>query len=348
MSQLLSSDLNWFPCAYQNTDHVITVLDDHRDQSDYWSNVVDPDHDFPNQDQNWGELVRYDGDFEGGAFDDQVYTPSTSSEEQSPHSSVDDPKEVNPLSIVVVDNGKQSTPFRSDFEELRKLFDVISRQIDDMISRATEEIKQEIWIKHYCSSHKILLVGEGDFSFSACLGRAFGRADNMVATSLNSKDFLKKNYGQAMSNIQSLRSRGCKVIHKVNATEMTGHKKLNVVKYDRIVYNFPHAGFSSKESVTDEKRKHKNLVSLFMANAKKMIEEKGEIHISHKCNQFLEQWGLRKLAKKNGLVVMEEEKFNLSDYSGYNTKYGFGGDKNFDCNPSKTYKFRLKKRASES
>ncbi|KAK9152331.1 hypothetical protein Syun_010640 [Stephania yunnanensis] len=214
--------------------------------------------------------------------------------------------------------------------------------------RPIEEIKKEIWIKHYCSSHKILLVGEGDFSFSACLGRAFGRANNMVATSLNSQDFLKKNYGRAMSNIQSLKSRGCKVVHKVNATEMAGNKKLNVVKYDRIVYNFPHAGFSDKEFVTDEFRKHKNLVSLFMANAKKMIEEKGEIHISHKCNQFLEQQGLRKLAKKNGLVVMEEVKFNLSDYTGYNTKYGFGGDKNFDCNPSKTYKFRLKKRASES
>ncbi|KAK9152328.1 hypothetical protein Syun_010637 [Stephania yunnanensis] len=330
MGQVLSSVLNWFLRAYQkrnptsprlydplqNTDLVITIVDDHRDQSDYWSTVVDPDHDFPNQDQNWGELVRYDGDFEGGAFDDQVSTPSTSSEEQRAHSSVDDPKEVNPLSIVVVDNGEQSTPCRGDFEELKKFVDVISRPI--------EEIKQEIWIKHYCSSHRILLVGEGDFSFSACLGRAFGRADNMVATSLNSQDFLKKNYGQAMSNIQSLRSRGCKVIHKVNATEMAGHMKLNAVKYDRIVYNFPHAGFSNKESVTDEKWKHKNLVSLFMANAKMMIEEKGEIHISHKCNQYLEQWGLRKLAKKNGLVVMEEVKFNLSDYPGYNTKYGFG------------------------
>ncbi|KAK9134058.1 hypothetical protein Scep_013586 [Stephania cephalantha] len=256
MDQLLSSNLNWFFCAYQNADLVITVLDDHRDQSDYWSTVVDPDHDFPNQEQNWGELVRYDGDL----------------------------KE-EPLMI------------KGDFEELKKFVDVISRPI--------EEIKQEIWIKHYCSSHKILLVGEGDFSFSACLGRAFGRAVNMVATSLNSQDnilsqinFLKKNYGQAMSNIQSLRSRGCKVIHKVNATEMAGHKKLNVVKYDRIVYNFPHAGFSSKESVTDEIRKHRNSVSLFMANAMKMIEEKGEIHISHKCNKFFRAVGFAKIGKE--------------------------------------------------
>ncbi|KAK9156419.1 hypothetical protein Sjap_003899 [Stephania japonica] len=315
-----------------------------------WSVVVDPDHDFPNQDQNRGELVPYEGDFEGRAFDDQVFTTSTSSEEQSPHSSVDDPKEVNPLSIVV-DNGKGikgPIPYSGDFDfkEFEKWVDAISRPIEE--KKSDQSIKQGIWIKHYCSSHKILLVGEGDFSFSACLGKAFGRADNMVATSLNTQDFLKKNYGQAMSNIQSLRSRGCKVMHKVNATEMAGNKKLNVVKYDRIVYNFPHAGFSHTESVTDEVRKHQNLVSLFMANAAKMIEETGEIHISHKCNKFFEQWGLRKLAKKNGLVVMEEVKFNLSDYPGYNTKYGFGGDKNFDCNPSKTYKFRLKRRVSES
>lgn len=43
------------------------------------------------------------------------------------------------------------------------------------------------WIKHYSSCHRILLVGEGDFSFSTCLASAFGRASNMVATSLDSR-----------------------------------------------------------------------------------------------------------------------------------------------------------------
>ncbi|CAB4276990.1 unnamed protein product [Prunus armeniaca] len=41
----------------------------------------------------------------------------------------------------------------------------------------------EKWIKHCRSSQKIPLVGEGDFSFSACLARAFGSAADMVATS---------------------------------------------------------------------------------------------------------------------------------------------------------------------
>ncbi|KAB1217254.1 hypothetical protein CJ030_MR4G021067 [Morella rubra] len=43
------------------------------------------------------------------------------------------------------------------------------------------------WIQHYCSSHQILLVGEGDFSFAASLARKFGDAVNMIATSLDSK-----------------------------------------------------------------------------------------------------------------------------------------------------------------
>jgi len=47
--------------------------------------------------------------------------------------------------------------------------------------------KKEKKIQHYSSSQKILLVGEGNFSFSACLAKAFGSARNMVATCLHSK-----------------------------------------------------------------------------------------------------------------------------------------------------------------
>ncbi|CAL9046768.1 unnamed protein product [Musa banksii] len=42
------------------------------------------------------------------------------------------------------------------------------------------------WLSHYSSAQQILLVGEGDFSFSLALANAFGSADNLVATSLDS------------------------------------------------------------------------------------------------------------------------------------------------------------------
>lgn len=49
---------------------------------------------------------------------------------------------------------------------------------------------EEKWIKHYSNHHKILLVGEGDFSFALSLANAFGSASNIVATSRDSKGTL--------------------------------------------------------------------------------------------------------------------------------------------------------------
>ena len=48
-------------------------------------------------------------------------------------------------------------------------------------------MEEEKKIMHYSSSQKILLVGEGNFSFAACLATAFGSANNTVATSLDSR-----------------------------------------------------------------------------------------------------------------------------------------------------------------
>lgn len=49
-----------------------------------------------------------------------------------------------------------------------------------------EQEAEEKWVKYYSSLHEILLVGEGDFSFSTCLAQSFGSASNIVASSLDS------------------------------------------------------------------------------------------------------------------------------------------------------------------
>ncbi|KAF7139830.1 hypothetical protein RHSIM_Rhsim06G0233500 [Rhododendron simsii] len=208
---------------------------------------------------------------------------------------------------------------------------------------------EERWIKHYSNFQKILLVGEGDFSFSASLAVAFGFAHNIIATSLNTTEtsvghldysgYLSRNYGSAMSNIQSLRSRGAKVMHDVDATQMAGQILFQGLTFDRIVFNFPLSGFFPDDSRESNLRRERKLIRLFIANAIEMIAEGGEIHVTHKSNGFFREWNLEQLASSAGLQLIDEVHFNFTDFPGYCTKYGFGGDKNFNCNPSKTYKF---------
>ncbi|KAK6123845.1 hypothetical protein DH2020_042412 [Rehmannia glutinosa] len=180
------------------------------------------------------------------------------------------------------------------------------------------------WIKHYSSCHRILLVGEGDFSFSTCLAKAFGWASNMIATSFNSEDFLVKNYQNALPNIVELGIRKCKVMHEIDATKMANHEFLGGIKFDRIIFNFPFAGFFKNLSSDAMLRRHRRLVSLFLKNAKEMITENGEIHITHKTNGFHFEWNLESMAYSQRLRLIEAVDFNLLDYPGYNTKRGFG------------------------
>lgn len=204
-------------------------------------------------------------------------------------------------------------------------------------------VAKSAWIGFYGSCHRILLVGEGDFSFAACLAMTFGSATNMISTSLDSLGFLSNNYRRAVSNIHELKSRGSTVIHNFDATKMADYCLLKGMKFDRIVFNFPHAGFFPNEARNSQIRRHQKLVTLFFANAMNMISEDGEIHVAHKSNGFHREWNLEYLASLIGLRLIEEVPLNLAGYPGYCTKYGFGGDRNFDSNPSKTYKFGLKK-----
>ncbi|KAK4439660.1 hypothetical protein Salat_0300900 [Sesamum alatum] len=214
--------------------------------------------------------------------------------------------------------------------------------IDSSSGQVKISCTPERWIKHYSSGHRILLVGEGDFSFSTCLASAFGWASNMVATSLDSQAFLLKHYENALSNIVELSIRKCKVMHDIDATKMANHELLGGLKFDIIIFNFPFAGFFKNLSRDSQLRRHRRLVSLFMKNAKEMMNENGEIHITHKSNGFHKEWELESLASSHRLRLIEAVEFKHLHYPGYNTKRGFGGDDNFNCYPSKTYKFAVK------
>ncbi|KAL0399068.1 UNVERIFIED_CONTAM: hypothetical protein Sradi_2250100 [Sesamum radiatum] len=199
----------------------------------------------------------------------------------------------------------------------------------------------ENWIKHYSSGHELLLVGEGDFSFAACLATAFGNASNMVATSLDSPEMLRIKHPSSVRNLQLVQEKRCTVIHQVDAHSMSQHPLLSHRKFDRIVFNFPHACFNHREDAPYQILRHQDVVRGFLKNAYEMVREEGEVHITHKTSYPFSQWKIADLAVEEGLNLSEEEEFYVWDYPGYENKRGDGSRSNdtFPVGRCSTFKF---------
>ncbi|XP_075643308.1 uncharacterized protein At4g26485-like [Castanea sativa] len=208
--------------------------------------------------------------------------------------------------------------------------------------------KKEKKIQHYSSSQKILLVGEGDFSFSACLARAFRSATNMVATSLYSKDTLLTKHWSCEPHLEDLERRGCLVLHEVDVYDMNQHPTLMSMKFDVIIFNFPHAGHFSWLCERDEEliEMHKELVQAFFDSARKMLNRDGEVHVAHRDDYPYYEWKIVELSQRAGLYLKEKVAFYKVDYPGYHNKRG--GDiecnKTFPLKSCFTFKFSLQKK----
>ena len=61
-------------------------------------------------------------------------------------------------------------------------------------------------------------------------------------------DALIKKYNGVKSNLEILRHFGAQLLHGVDSLNMKFHIDLSTRKFNRIVYNFPHAGFLGKET----------------------------------------------------------------------------------------------------
>nr|GMC53663.1 heavy metal-associated isoprenylated plant protein 41-like [Ipomoea batatas] len=200
---------------------------------------------------------------------------------------------------------------------------------------------EEKWLMHYSSLHQILLVGDGDFSFSLCLANSFGSASNILASSLDSYDEVTKKYKDAKSNLEKLQHLGATILHGVDAIKMKLHTDLRMRKFDRIIFNFPHAGFHGKEDNVRLIQMHRELIRGFFRNASGMLRAYGEIHVSHKTNKPFCHWNLAELASKSSLVLIGCVDFNNADYPGYNHKRGDSArcDEPFPLGKCSTFKF---------
>jgi len=95
---------------------------------------------------------------------------------------------------------------------------------------------------------RILLIGEGNFSFARALVEAapavlrFLPPSNLTATAYDTEKDCCEKYPEAESIISFLRTKGVEVIFGVDGTRLEKHPLLKGRKWDRVCWNFPHAG----------------------------------------------------------------------------------------------------------
>ena len=93
---------------------------------------------------------------------------------------------------------------------------------------------------------RILLIGEGNFSFARALilhsSLRHLPAVNLTATAYDSEEECFEKYPEAREIVQVLKERGVEVLFNVDATALQKCKALKGRRWNRVAWNFPHAG----------------------------------------------------------------------------------------------------------
>ncbi|KAF6163192.1 hypothetical protein GIB67_025056 [Kingdonia uniflora] len=163
-----------------------------------------------------------------------------------------------------------------------------------------------------------------------------------------------KRHWSSEAHLEELKRLGCLILHDIDVHEMGSDPILTRMKFDGIIFNFPHAGhfpdlcerhrtykvinpyiqqtslilafemFSLLEIIFFDgvNRMHKELLSYFFKNAKGLLNEDGEVHVTHREDYPYDHWKVTKLAKKEGFDLFEKLEFQKSNYPGCHNKRG--------------------------
>jgi 25S rRNA (uracil2634-N3)-methyltransferase len=199
----------------------------------------------------------------------------------------------------------------------------------------------------------ILLVGEGDFSFSKSIVAEHGCCD-VTATCLDSQTELYEKYDpQAKENVEYLEDEGQTIHYGIDATKLDENKLLKKkgAQFDVIIFNFPHVGGKSKD-VNRQVRFNQELLVKFFTAAGKLLTAAGTIVVTLFEGEPYTLWNVRDLARHSGLEVQRSFKFLANAYPGYSHSrtlgniIGGGGWKGED-RESRSYIFQKKAGAND-
>ncbi|NWS25082.1 FDXA1 protein, partial [Polioptila caerulea] len=178
---------------------------------------------------------------------------------------------------------------------------------------------------------RVLLLGEGNFSFSAALCGAQGT--HVVATCYESEREAAGRGGAARS-IRRLRDSGAEVVFSVDCTKLKEHFPPGNREFDRIYFNFPHCG--RKAGVV----KNRQLLAGFFQSCAEVLAQEGEVHVAL-CNgqggtpadqprrEWHNSWQIVAVAAGAGFILSDVHPFGAETIDGYKCTGYRSQDKSF-------------------
>lgn len=158
-------------------------------------------------------------------------------------------------------------------------------------------------------------------------------------------------------NMKKLKDNHAQIFCEIDATKLNTEeiiKKLDPEnkKFDRIVWNFPHAGFPDEQigpgfEWSDEtQQKHTSIIQEFFHASQALLSdnEHSLIIMSNKTIEPFSLWDLPGMAEKAGLILRHDMVFEPRMYPLYENRKGIGKNAatKFPCDDAVTYAFGRK------
>ncbi|EGW31672.1 uncharacterized protein SPAPADRAFT_56474 [Spathaspora passalidarum NRRL Y-27907] len=197
---------------------------------------------------------------------------------------------------------------------------------------------------------RVLLIGEGDFSFAKSLiVQNFIQPQNLIATSYDSVEELNQKYPNVQSTLDELTEEGVKLIHEVDTTNLPQCLKLiansktkksgktpslfdDRSQLNYIMFNFPHTGKGIKD-VDRNIREHQKLILEYFKNCKQVFDivndtskndfagysvpTEGKIILSTFEGEPYNSWGIKIIGKSQDYKVERSGKFDWAMFPEY-------------------------------
>ncbi|XP_036282940.1 ferredoxin-fold anticodon-binding domain-containing protein 1 isoform X2 [Pipistrellus kuhlii] len=192
---------------------------------------------------------------------------------------------------------------------------------------------------------RLLLVGEGNFSFAAAVSETLDPSTSLTATCLQRPTDLAGDPA-AGENLRRLRERGTRIHFGVDCTQLADAFEPHDREFDRICFNFPHCG--RKAGVA----RNRELLAKFFRSCADVLAEEGEIHVAlcrgqggtpadNPTREWHNSWQVVAMAALGGFILSDVHPFSCEAVPGYKCTGYRGFLEASSCHPIKTINEKL-------